>query len=507
MTRRTNRRARERGRQVLEQLPFGAFKHGFRPIEVLEAAAVEQIHDASMTILETSGLRILDPETRRILRDGGFDVDESAELARLDRAGVMELVAQAPARTSVRGRGSGRRVEIGGGSMAIAAVGGPPFVADLERGRRPGTLEDMRAFIKLTQMLNVLHLEGGCSVEPTDLPAETRHLDFYLACCELTDKSWKPLSAGRHKALDAIEMAKILHGEDEAALAADPVFFVNTNSNTPLLLDAEIAQGVIAFARIGQPICVTPFALSGAMAPTTIAGALALQNAETLAACALVQLIRPGCPYIYGSFTCNVDMRSGSPAFGTPEYALGAQASGQLARRYGLPWRSSNTNTSNAPDAQAAYESQMSIWGAVTGHASVLNQGAGWLEGGLVASYEKLILDAEMLQMMRVWSEGFAVDQSALGLDAIREVGPGGHFFGAAHTLERYETAFYRPLVSDWSNFENWRDAGSSDAAARANRIWKELLAAYSPPPLDPGVKEALADYVRLRKEDVRRSA
>ncbi len=424
---------------------------------------------------------------------------------RLDRAGVLEQVAKAPASTSVRGRNPERRAEIGGGSMIIAAVGGPPFVSDIER-RRAGNLEDMRAFLKLTQMLNVIHIEGGCSVEPTDLPAETRHLDFYFACCELTDKPWKPLSVGRHKARDAIEMAKILLAEDEDSLAADPVFFVNTNTNTPLVLDAEIAQGVIEFARAGQPICVTPFALSGAMAPTTIAGALALQNAETLAACALVQLVRPGCPYIYGSFTCNVDMRTGSPAFGTPEYTLAAQASGQLARHYRLPWRSSNANTSNAPDAQAAYESQMSIWGAITGHAGVLNQGAGWLEGGLVASYEKLILDVEMLQMMRVWSEGITVDDAAMGIEAVLEVGPGGHFFGAAHTLERYESAFYRPLVSDWRNFESWEEAGAKTTAERANALWKQLLRDYEQPPLDPSVAEALEAYVARRKKEIART-
>lgn len=501
MSRRPGRRPRDAARKALEQLPYGAFKHRFAALEVLDEEALEAIHDASMTILETCEFRVMDPEARAIFRRGGFDVDDSAESVGFDRAGVLELVAKAPGPTSVRGRNPERRVDIGGGSMAIAAIGGPPFVSDIERGRRAGTLTDLRDFLKLTQMLNIIHIEGGCSVEPTDLPVETRHLDFYLACCELTDKPWKPLSTGRHKARDAIEMAKILLGEDEDGLAADPVFFVNTNTNTPLVLDAEIAQGIIEFARVGQVVCVTPFALSGAMAPATIAGALALQNAETLAACALVQLVRPGCPYVYGSFTCNVDMRTGSPAFGTPEFALAAQASGQLARRYGLPWRSSNANASNAPDAQAAYESEMSIWGAITGHAGVLNQGAGWLEGGLVASYEKLILDAEMLQMMRVWSEGITVDEATLGVDAVREVGPGGHFFGAAHTLERYRTAFYRPLVSDWSNFENWRDGGSRDAAQRANGIWRAMLAEYQAPPLDPGVREALAAYVTRRKE------
>ena len=503
MARRTSQKRKERAAGQLQQLPYRPFRHRFRPIEVMDEEQVEAIHDAAMTILENTGLRILDPEARRILRSGGFDVDDAGEIVRFDREGIAELARKAPSGTSVRGRNPEKRVPIGDGHMAITAVGGPAFASDLERGRRPGTADDMRAFIKLTQMLNVLHLEGGCSVEPTDLPVETRYLDFYLACCELTDKPWKPFTIGAHRARDAIEMAKIVYGEDEESLAADPVFFVNTNTNTPLVLDAEIAQGVMTFARVGQPICVTPFALSGAMAPATIAGALALQNAETLAACALVQLVRPGCPYIYGSFTCNVDMRTGSPAFGTPEYTLAAQASGQLARRYALPWRSSNTNASNAPDAQSAYESEMSLWGALTGHASVLNQGAGWLEGGLVASYEKLILDAEMLQMATVWSEGFKVDMGTLGTGAVDEVGPGGHFFGAAHTLERYESAFYRPLVSDWSNYENWEDAGAKDAAQRANRIFKSLLASYELPPLDPAIRDALRDFVAQRKREL----
>jgi trimethylamine--corrinoid protein Co-methyltransferase len=458
-----------------------------------------------MQILEDTGLRIDSAEARSLFQRAGFKVDEAEHRVRFDRAGLAELVEKAPSRTTVRGVDPDKRVRIGEGDLAIAAVGGPAFVSDLERGRRPGNHADMCDFIRLTHQLNILHLEGGCSVEPTDLLVATRHLDFYLACCTLTDKPWKPLSVGVERARDAIEMAKIAHKQDIDGLIADPVFFVNTNTNTPLVLDGEIAEGLLEFARAGQPICVTPFALSGAMAPVTLAGALALQNAETLALCALVQLARPGSPYIYGSFVSNVDMRTGSPAFGTPEYALAAQASGQLARRYGLPWRSSNVNASNAPDAQAAYESQMAIWGAVTGHVGVLNQGAGWLEGGLVASYEKLIMDAEMLQMMAVWMDGIHVDEDTIGLQAIAEVGPGGHYFGTAHTLERYDTAFYQPVLSDWSNFENWQERGSKDAAARAHQIWQDLLAAYEPPPIDPAMRDALEDYVARRKEEIAR--
>lgn len=507
MTRRSGRRSSSRNAKRLAGPGYRQIRNPYEPLEVLSPEAVERIHDGAMMILENDGMRIMDPDARRILTEAGFDVDEGSHIARFDRAGIMEAVAKTPSTVSVRGRDPAKRVEIGGGAMAFTAVGGPPFVSDLKGGRRRGNHADMCDFLRLTHMLDILHIEGGCSIDPSDLPAESRHLDFYLACCTLTDKPWKPLSVGRDRAADALAMARIVYGEDDAQLAADPVFFINTNTNTPLVLDPEIAVGIMEFARAGQPVCVTPFALSGAMAPVTLAGALALQTAETLAACALVQAVRPGCPYVYGSFTSNVDMRTGSPAFGTPEYTLAAQASGQMARYYDLPWRSSNVNTSNAPDAQAAYESEMSLWGAVTGHVGVLNQGAGWLESGLVASFEKLILDAEMLQMMAAWMDGFTVDDESLGLGAISEVGPGGHFFGTAHTLERYTDAFYAPLVSDWSNFETWTEKGAQDAAQRAHVLWQQMLADYTPPPLDESVREALEAYVVRRKEEIGRSA
>ena len=507
MVKRRRDRPRNRAAPRLAQTSFRQLHTPFQALEVLNEDQIERIHHASMSILEDTGMQIMDQGTRRLLAEAGFSVDESNERVRFDRDAVMALVSKAPSIVSVRGQDPAKRVQMGEGYMAFTSVGGPPFASDIDRGRRPGNFQDMCDYIRLFHMLNIIHIEGGCSIEPTDLPVPTRHLDFYLACCTLTDKPWKPLAVGVGRSRDALEMAKIIHETDDEGLARDPVFFVNTNTNTPLVLDAEIVQGVIEFARAGQAICVTPFALSGGMAPVTLAGALALQNAETLAACAIVQLVRPGCPYVYGSFTSNVDMRTGSPAFGTPEYALAAQASGQLARRYALPWRSSNVNSSNAPDVQSAYESQMAIWGAITGQVSVLNQGAGWLEGGLVASFEKMIIDAEMLQMMAAWMDGFSVDDSTLALDAVNEVGPGGHYFGTEHTLERYQTAFYQPLLSDWSNFENWRDRGSRDATQRANTIWKQLLSDYEPPDLDPAVKEALDDYVTRRKIAIDRSA
>jgi trimethylamine--corrinoid protein Co-methyltransferase len=264
-----------------------------------------------------------------------------------------------------------------------------------------------------------------------------------------------------------------------------------------------MSEGLIAMAEAGQPVVATPFTLAGAMAPATLAGALAEQHAEALFMVALAQIVRPGAPMVYGGFTSNVDMRTGSPAFGTPEYVQAQLATGQLARRVKLPWRTSNVTGSAVVDAQAAYESEMSIWGAVLGGASLLYQGAGWLEGGLTASFEKLILDAELLQQMARVLEPPKIDEDELGLDAIAEVGPGGHFFGSAHTLARYETAFYQPFLSDWRNFETWQQDGAHTATDRANRIWKQLLAEYEPPPLDPGVAEQLEDFVERRKREL----
>jgi trimethylamine--corrinoid protein Co-methyltransferase len=261
-------------------------------------------------------------------------------------------------------------------------------------------------------------------------------------------------------------------------------------------------QGLMEMARHGQPVCITPFTLSGAMAPATIAGALTLQNAEALAGIAFIQMVAPGAPAIYGGFTSNVDMKSGAPAFGTPEYVRAAMAGGQLARRYNFPYRSSNACAANAVDGQAAYESQMSIWGAVMGGVNMMLHGAGWMEGGLVASFEKFIVDVEMLQMMSEFLQPIEVTEETLGLDAIAEVGPGGHFFGAAHTLARYDHAFYPPILSDWRNFETWREAGALDTAQRANAIWKQAIAEYEMPAMDSACREAVEDFVARRKSE-----
>jgi trimethylamine---corrinoid protein Co-methyltransferase len=475
----------------------------YPPAEPLSADQVESIHEASMSILERMGMRVLHPGARALFAAAGAEVDDDAQMVRLDRALVMESVAKAPAEFTLRARNAARNLTVGGQRMVIASVGGPPFCHDLDRGRRPGSYADLCEYLKLEQSLNVIHMEGGGPIEPVDLPAPSRHLDLYLAQIRLLDKNWKPLGLGRERAADAIDMACILFDTDREGLSHSPVFFCVINTNSPRQIDGPMCEGLMEMAGAGQPVCITPFTLAGAMGPVTLAGALTLQNAEALAGIVLCQLVRPGTPVVYGAFTSNVDMKTGSPAFGTPEYAKATQACGQLARRYGLPYRSSNTTSANSVDAQAAYESEMSLWGAVTAHANVLNQGAGWLEGGLTASFEKLIIDAEMLQMMVAFLEPIQVDEQSLGLDTIAEVEPGGHFFATKHTLDRYENAFYTPLVSDWSNYETWLESGSQSTAQRANSIWKQLLREYQQPQLDAGIDEALADFVTRRKHAI----
>jgi trimethylamine--corrinoid protein Co-methyltransferase len=485
------------------QIPWSQLRLHYDPIEILSIDQIQAIHETALTILEEIGMRVLEPSARGHLAAAGCAIDEGAMQVRFDRAMLEDLVARAPAEFSLTSRNPERGLQIGGRNSIFSSVGGPAFCSDLDRGRRSGTYAEMRDYMKIVQSLNVIHQEGGGGFEALDRPAATRHLDLYYAQATLLDKNWQPWGLGTDCAIDALEMVAISLGTTREALIDTPVFSCVINTNSPLQLDIPMAQGLIAMAEHGQAVIVTPFTLSGAMSPVTLAGALAQQHAEALAGIALCQIIRPGVPVMYGGFTSNVDMKSGSPAFGTPEYAKAAQASGQLARHIGVPFRSSNVTASNLVDAQAAYESMMSLWGALMGGAHLIEHAAGWLEGGLTASFEKLIIDAEMLQLMAEYFKPIEVTTDTLALDAIREVGPAGHFFGTAHTLERYENAFYVPLVSNWENFETFTENGRRDATGRANEIWKRILADYEQPPLDPAIDEALCDYVNRRKREL----
>ena len=508
MARTRRRRTRRDGAgTAIDRLPWRNVVNRLPPIEVLSADQVEAIHRGSLRVLAEIGMKVLDVEARRLLKAAGAMVDEEEMTVRFDPALVEEQVAKAPASFTVRARNPKKSVTVGGAHINFHTVGGPSFTSDLDRGRRAGTFREMCDFHRLVQSFDIIHMANSTPFEPLDLPAETRHLDKYRAAATLTDKVWSTSLLGGFRARDGIEMAAIANGVSYEDLARQPLTFGNINTNSPRQLDGAMAQGLMELARAGQPVVITPFTLSGAMAPATLAGALTQQNAEALAGIVLAQLVMPGAPVVYGGFTSNVDMKTGAPAFGTPEYCKAAQATGQLARRYGVPFRSSSTNASNAVDAQAAYESEMSLWGAVMGHANLVFHSAGWLEGGLVGSFEKLIVDAEMLQMMAEYLEPIVVDEDSIGVEAIREVSPGGHYFGSSHTLARYETAFYKPIVSDWRNFETWSEDGGRSAAQRANAIWKALLKDCEPPPLDPAIGEALDAYVAKRKEEIARDA
>lgn len=495
---RTLRRRRERSPAVAQE-PKGEFRSRFAPLEILSADELEAIHLASLRILRDIGMDFLHDEAIAILRAAGADVVPGSHRVRFDPALVEDAVAKAPASFQLHARNSNNTLTIGDGAMAIACIASAPNVSDADRGRRDGNFADFCDLLKLAQSLNIIDLLGGYPVEPIDLDPRTRHLDAIAAMLTLTDKPVHAYSLGRTRLLDAMELVRIARGLSEEELRSQPSLFSIINSSSPLRLDTPMLEGVIELARHNQLMVLTPFTLSGAMAPASLAGALAQQNAEALAGIALSQLTNPGAPVMYGGFTSNVDMKSGAPAFGTPEYAQAVLAGGQLARRYGIPYRSSNVCAANTVDAQAAYESMMSIWSTTQAGTSLLMHGAGWMEGGLTASFEKMVLDADMLQMMARFMRPLKVDEDELGVDAIGEVGPGGHFFGSPHTLARYETAFYPPILSDWRNHETWQESGSPTTFTHANRAWKALLAAYEEPPMDPAVREEIEAFVARR--------
>ena len=485
---------------ALHQPPFAQPVRPYAPTEVLTADHVAAIHGAALRVLSEIGMRVLDSRARMLFRQAGAGV--AGETVRLDPGLVVQLLATVPATFTLGARNPAHALTFGGAHTAFASVGGPAYVMDNERGRRDGTYAEMCDYLRLIQSLNILHQEGGGPFEPLDLPANTRHLDIYHAQITLLDKNWQTQTLGHARTMDGLEMAAIALGTTPEGLIARPTLMGIINTNSPLQLDIPMAEGLITMAEYGQVLVITPFTLAGAMSPVTLAGALVQQHAEAMAGIALTQIVRPGVPVMYGGFTSNVDMRSGAPAFGTPEYTKAAQASGQLARHIGVPFRSSNVTAANEVDAQAAYESQMALWGALMGGAHLVEHAAGWMHGGLTASFEKLILDAEMLQMMAAYFQPIAVTEATLAVEAIRDVGAGGHFFGAAHTMDRYETAFYTPLLSNWDNHPQWLERGAVQSRERANTVWKQILADYTQPPIDPGTDEALQAFMARRRAE-----
>jgi trimethylamine--corrinoid protein Co-methyltransferase len=488
--------------------PLPPLKLRWAPLDLYCHEDALRIVDASYRVLEEVGLEIRSARARAIYRRNGCLVDEETQLVRMGRDIVQALCAKAPRQFVLRARNRARDLHIGGdGGSHLATVHGSPYVSDLAGGRRYGTLEDLRSITKVTHALGIAHYRPGVPLEPTDRPVPTRHLDIYQAQIEHSDTLWCARGVGRAAAEDAIGLSAIEHATTPEALAGRPTLMTVTNVNSPRRVDEEILENVMVMAEHGQCVCVTPFTMMGAMAPVTLAGALTQQTAEVLGIVALVQMIRPGTPSVMGIFTSNVDMRTGSPAFGTPEFVQATLGGGQIARILGLPTRSGAPCGSPVADAQAAYETSFSLWAALMSHTHLVSHALGWLEGGLTASFEKIVIDAEMVRSWAALAEPRRIDDGELALDAIRSVPAGGHYFGAAHTVARYERAFWRPILSDWSNWESWRDAGARDATTRAGDVFRKALASFADPPLDPGVAEAVLAYVAKRRREIEQQA
>jgi trimethylamine--corrinoid protein Co-methyltransferase len=498
-----HRREKHRRREAsaaLQQPAYTQARLPFPPMRLISDDEVETIHDKSLLLLEDIGMDVLNEEACALYRSAGALVD--GKRVRIGREIVAEALTSAPGEFTMHCRNPDRNVRMGANWIAFWPVGGPPNCSDMDRGRRPGTLADNQNFIRLAQTFNCVSGAGGGSVDALDYHAAIRHLHIYRGMLRLSDKFPFITSTGRERLFDGMAMTRIARGLSPEQFDREPSCMTVVNTNSPLKLDASMAMGIMELARHNQVCCVTPFTLAGAMAPITIAGAVVEQNAEALAGLALNQLARKGAPFIYGGFTSNVDMRSGAPAFGTPEYMKACILGGQMARRYRLPYRTSSTNAANTVDAQAAYESVFSLWGAIMGGGNLILHSFGWMEGGLVASYEKFLLDVDLVQMVIEFLKPLDVSEDALGLDAIREVGPGGHFFGAQHTLKRYADAFYAPIISDWRNFQQWSAAGSPVAWQRANALWKQALEQYREPSMPAAAAEELEAFVARRIEE-----
>lgn len=483
---------------------LGPVETPYPPFDVLPEEGIHRIVDAAYRLLEEAGLEFRSPKALAILRREGAQVDMSTQMVRMDRAMVQHFVGLAPSRFPVHARNPEQDTVMGGRRINFNTVGSPPNVSDLERGRRPGTYQDLCDLVKLNHALGVIHLAGGAVVEPLDLPVPTRHLDNIYALLRYTDRPIVARTVSRFRAEDAIDMVAIARGKTRESMMSEPSVLTSFNTNSPRRVDEELLDGLMCFAEYGQVNMITPFTLAGAMAPITVAGALVEQTAEALGVIAFTQMVKAGAPVMFGGFTSNVDMKSGAPAFGTPEYVKATLAGGQIARHFKLPYRASNVNASNAVDAQSTYESAMSLMACVLGHVHMVHHGLGWLEGGLTASFEKTVVDAEMI---RAWAETLKpieTSDEALALEAIKEVSPGGHFFGSAHTLSRFESAFYVPMISDWRNYQAWELDGAKNATQRAHETYKRLLAEYEEPPIDEAIDEALQAHMRKRKEELK---
>ncbi len=502
MSRRTGQAHRSGRRQAprpQRKVDYRHLQNPFKPHEIYFPEQIEQIHATALRVLSGVGVRILSSSARELLLAAGCTLDD--DVCRYDPDLVEQAVASTPSEFQLRGATEATTHTVGGRHVVWTPAGGIPHASDLDGGKRPGTLADWEIQTKLTEHFDVLHVTSS-GPEPQDIAPNVRHLATGAGVLRLSTKVPFIYARGSAQVADGFEMIRLARDLSETEFESAPYCYSVINTNSPLQLDEPMLDGVIDFARSNQMTVITPFTLAGAMAPVTLPGALVQQHAEFLSALVVAQLVRPGAPVVYGGFTSNVDMKSGSPAFGTPEAVSGAFATGQLARRLGVPWRSSMASSSNLVDAQSTYEHAMAMWGSVLGGSNFTIHSAGWVEGGLTGSFEKLIVDVEVLQQMAELMQPVTFDDDELAYDAIAGVGQGGHFFGEAHTMERYQTAFYSPLVSDLSNFGQWVERGSLDAAERAAGIWRQVVSEFVGPALADDRDAALEDFVGRRTSE-----
>ena len=481
----------------VREVNYRQLRNPFPLMSVFSDDEAANMHETALRLLEELGMKVLLPEARRIYAAAGARVE--GEMVYLGREIVAAALSTAPKSIRCRAGAPQRDVTLELGALAFQPGAGAPHATDLRRGRRPGSGQDFREFTRIAHHYDVFQMMSP-SVEPQDIPVHLRHYFTLLAQMELTDKFPFLFARGTPQTLDNFEMLAIARGLDDTAFLSGVHAYTIINTNSPRCLDIPMAQGLIDFARHGQLSIVTPFTLMGAMAPITVAGAITLSHAECLAAITLTQLVRPGAPVCYGTFTSNVDMKSGAPAFGTPGHFQASLAAGQLARLLGLPWRSAAGSASTSNDVQAANENQLGLWGCLLAGATVIIHSAGWLEGGLTVSYEKIVTDVEVLNMVAELCAGAKAGADEIGFaTALSQVAPTGHFFAAPQTMDRYATAFYQPVVHDYANFGTWTERGAMDASTRATAVWEAILASETRPATPPDRLEALRAFIDRR--------
>ncbi|MGR3513402.1 MAG: trimethylamine methyltransferase family protein [Paracoccaceae bacterium] len=493
----SRRRRAPRGETAAKRtVDYRRLRNPFPPMDVFSADEIASMHDAALRALEKLGVKVLLPEARRLFQQSGARIED--DMVFIGREIVASALTSAPRSIHCHGGTPVRDVVLELGTLVFQPGAGAPHATDMIKGRRPGTAQDFEDLVRLTQHFDVLHMVPPL-VEPQDVPTQLRHYATMQTQLTHSDKLPFIFARGTPQVEESFEMLRDFRGLSDAEFEAGSHCYTIINTNSPRVLDVPMAQGLIDFARAGQVSIVTPFTLMGAMAPITVAGAITLSHAEALAAITLTQLAKPGAPVCYGTFTSNVDMKSGAPAFGTPAHFQASLAAGQLARMIGLPWRSAAGSAANLNDVQAANENQMGLWGCLLAGATVVIHSAGWLEGGLTVSYEKLICDIEVLNMVAELCAGAEAGAAEIGFDALTEVPPSGHFFAAAQTMARYQTEFYEPVVHDYTNFGTWTERGGEDATTRATRVWQTILADGTGPSTDLNRLATLKDYIAKR--------